>query len=124
VRFPAAGTRRPGRLSRAATSALANEARAIAAPRKSRGNRGPETARPPLERLPSRQRSRRVARRRAQPVVVPSAPVGSADRSVNDVEVLTGPQHPLGRAPGRQQQARRGTVLARSTVASEARRGW
>jgi hypothetical protein len=47
VRFPAAGTWRPGRPPRAATSMLADEACAIAAPRKPRGDRGPETARPP-----------------------------------------------------------------------------
>jgi hypothetical protein len=41
-----------------------------------------------LERLPSRQRSCRVARRRARPADAPSAPVESADRSIVGVEVL------------------------------------
>jgi hypothetical protein len=79
---------------------------------------------PLSERLLPHQRSRRVTRWRARPVVVPSALVESADRSVVGVEVLKGPQRPLGRAPGRQQQVRRGPVLARSTAASEAQRGW
>jgi hypothetical protein len=48
ARFPAVGAWRPGRPSCAATSALADEARAIAAPRKPRGNRGPETAHFPV----------------------------------------------------------------------------
>jgi hypothetical protein len=115
---------RLGRFLRATTSVMADEACAIAAPCKLRGNRGPETARPPLERLPSRQRSRHVARRHARPVVVPSAPVESVDWSIMGVEVLKGPQRPIGRAPGRQQRVRRGPVLARSTVAGEARRDW
>jgi hypothetical protein len=85
------------------------------------GNRTPP---PRLERLPSRQRSRCVARRHARPVIVPSTPVESADRSVVGVEVLKGPQRPLGRGPGRQQRVRRVPVLARSTAAGEAHRGW
>jgi hypothetical protein len=48
ARFLAAGAWRPGRPSRAATSALADEACAIAAPRKPRRNRGPETTRSPI----------------------------------------------------------------------------
>jgi hypothetical protein len=44
--FPAARTRQPGRLSRATASMLA--ACATAAPRKPRGDRGPETAPPPV----------------------------------------------------------------------------
>jgi hypothetical protein len=59
-----------------------------------------------------------------RPVVVPSAPVDSADRSVVGVEVLKGQQRPPGRALGRQQRVRRGPVLARSTTAREARRSW
>jgi hypothetical protein len=93
--FLAAGAWRLGRLPPAATSVLADEACTIATPRKPRGNRGPETAHPPpppLEWLPSHRRSRRVARRRARPVVIPPAPVESADRSVGGVEVLKGPQ--------------------------------
>jgi hypothetical protein len=65
-----------------------------------------------------------VAKRRARPVVVLSTPVESADRSVDGVEVLKGPQRLLGRAPGYQQQVQRGPVLARSAAASEVRRGW
>jgi hypothetical protein len=52
VGFPAAETRWPGRPSCAATSMLV--ACATVAPRKTKGNRGLETARPPSERLPSR----------------------------------------------------------------------
>jgi hypothetical protein len=48
VRFPAAGAWRPGWPSRAATSVLADEACAIAAPRKPRGYYDPETARFPV----------------------------------------------------------------------------
>jgi hypothetical protein len=47
ARSLAAGIWRLGRLLRAATSVLADEACAIAAPRKPSGNCGPETARPP-----------------------------------------------------------------------------
>jgi hypothetical protein len=46
ARFLAAGIWRPGRLLRAATSVLADEACTIAAPRKPRGNLGPKTAHP------------------------------------------------------------------------------
>jgi hypothetical protein len=40
------------------------------------------------------------------------------------MEVLKGLQRPPGRVLGRQQRVQRGPVLARSTAASEARRGW
>jgi hypothetical protein len=125
VRFPAAGTGWPGRPPRAATSALVDEACAIAAPRKPRENRGPETARPaPPRRISRRLASDRVARQRARTVGIPFAPVESADRSVDGIEVPKGPQRPLGLTPGRQQRVRRGPVLAQSTAANEACRGW
>jgi hypothetical protein len=66
--------------------------------------------------------SRCVATRVA--VVVPSVPVESTDRSVDGVEVLKGPQRPLGRAPGHQQRARWGPVLAWLAAASEICCGW
>jgi hypothetical protein len=60
-----------------------------------------------------------------RPDVVPSAPVESAGRSVvGEIVALRGPQRPLGRAPGRQQQAWRGPVLTRLTATGEARHGW
>jgi hypothetical protein len=52
----------------------------------------------------SRQWARRPAWRRAQPVGAPSAPVESADRNVNGVEALRGPQHPCWRALVSQRQ--------------------
>jgi hypothetical protein len=106
VRFLAAGTWRLGRPLRATTSVLADEAYAIAALRMPRGNCSSGTVRPPPpERSSSLQWSCRVVRRRAQPDVVPSAPVGSACRSVVGVVVPEGPRRPLGRAPGREQRA-------------------
>jgi hypothetical protein len=120
ARFLVTGIWRPGQLLHAATTP--------AQPLRCCASRGGTTARKPhaspLERLSSGQRSRRVARRHARPVVVLSAPVESADRSVVGAEVLKGPQHPLGWASGRQQHVRRGPVLARSTAAGEACRGW
>jgi hypothetical protein len=79
---------------------------------------------PPSERLPSRRRSRRAARRRAQPVGAPFTPVESADRSVDGVEVLEGPRHPRWRTLRRQQQVRRGPVPGRSAAALGVRRSW
>jgi hypothetical protein len=58
------------------------------------------------------------------PIIVPPSLVENADRSVVSMEVLKGLQRPPGRVLGRQQRVQRGPVLARSTAASEARRGW
>jgi hypothetical protein len=103
-----AGTWRPGRTLCAAASVLAEAMYAVVAPRRPRGNRGPETERSPLERLSSRRWVRRAARRRARPVGAPFVPVESADRSVDGVEALRGPQHPCWRALVPQRQVRRG----------------
>jgi hypothetical protein len=83
---------------------LADEAYAIVVLRMPGGTAAREPRIPPLERLSSRQWSRRVVRRRAQPDVIPSTPVESAGRSVVGVVALRGPQRPLRRALGRQQE--------------------
>jgi hypothetical protein len=62
--------------------------------------------------------------RRARPNVIPFAPSVSAGRNGVGVEVLEGLQRPAARVPGRQQQAWRELVSARSTTTDGARRGW
>jgi hypothetical protein len=78
----------------------------------------------PLERLPSRRWSRRAVRRRAHRVGALSVLVASADRSVDGVEALKGPQHPPGRTPGHEQRVQRGLGRPRSAAAHGVRRGW
>jgi hypothetical protein len=69
ARFPAVGIWRPGRLLRATMSVLVDEACAIMALHKPRGNRGPEIARPPVgavaisSTIASRCEATRAARR-------------------------------------------------------------
>jgi hypothetical protein len=79
---------------------------------------------PPSEWLSSRWWVRRVARRHAQRIGAPSAPVTSAGQSVGDAEVPRGPQHPCCRALASRRQVRRGPGLARFAAAYGVRHGW
>jgi hypothetical protein len=91
-------------------------------------SRGETAAREPcaLPRAPVlfRRGVRRVVPRRARPDDVPFAPGVIVGQNGADVGVLKGPQRPAARVPGRQQQAWRGPVPARSTATDGARRGW
>jgi hypothetical protein len=79
---------------------------------------------PPSERLSSRRWARRPTGRRAQPVGAPSTLVESAERNVDNVEALRGPQHPCWRALVSQRQVRRGPGQARFAAVPGVRRGW
>jgi hypothetical protein len=102
--FLTAGAWRLGRPLHAAASVLVEAMYAVVAPRRTRGNRGPETVRSPWERLPSHWLSRRAPRRHAWRIVVLFVPVESADQSIVGIEALKGPRRLLGRTPGRQQR--------------------
>jgi hypothetical protein len=86
--FPTAGTWWIGRALRAATSVLVEVTYAVVAPRRPRGNHGPEPERSPVGATAvspvsaSRCDATHAARR------APFAPVESADRSVDGVEAL------------------------------------
>jgi hypothetical protein len=89
-----AGTWRSGRTLRVTASVLVEATYAVVAPRRPMGKRGPETER-------SRVGAAVVSPVGASPCVAAraavgasSAPVESADRNVDGVEALRGPQHP------------------------------
>jgi hypothetical protein len=88
------------------------------------GTAAREPRAPPRAPASFRRGVRRIVPWRARPDVIPFEPGVSAGLNGVGVEVLKGPQRLAARVPGRQQQAWREPVQARSTTTDGARRGW